>query len=73
LRDVFELKVVAPSIAPACKLAAGLLSAFVYFFLSGEKSIKPIPHYYSTADMFLVEPKLNANLMESRGAESTSE
>lgn len=68
LRDIFSRKVVAPSVAPACKLAAGLLGAFVYFFLSGEKSIIPIPHYYSTEDMFLIEPRLNVHLTAGTGA-----
>lgn len=49
-----------PAIAPAVNLTAGILASFVYFYLSGEQEIMPVPHYYSSGDMFLTKPRTNS-------------
>lgn len=57
IRDVIKEKIEIPAIAPAVNLTAGILASFVYFYLSGEKTIKPVPYYYSMGDMFKLNPK----------------
>ncbi len=55
-----------PAIAPAVNLTAGILASFVYFYLSGEKDVKPVPFYYSTADMFTSIPRENPHISIKR-------
>lgn len=60
IQAVAERRIDIPAIAPAVNLTAGILSSFVYFYLSSKKQILPVPWYYSTGDMFELSPKKNA-------------
>jgi len=59
VQAVAENKVDIPAVAPSVNLTAGLLASLLYLHLSGEIDLKPIPWYYSTADMFNLLPKKN--------------
>jgi molybdopterin/thiamine biosynthesis adenylyltransferase len=62
LTNVAEGKIDIPVVAPSVSLNAGILSAFVCFSLTNMREIKPVPYYYFTQDMLVLEPKLNTNM-----------
>ena len=52
VKEVLAEKIDIPCVSPAIALAAAQTSAFAYFFLTKERPVKSIPHYYATGDLY---------------------
>jgi len=53
IRDVLAEKIDIPCIGPGVSLAAGQTASIVYFYLSGDRKVQPVPYYYSAGDLYL--------------------
>lgn len=58
LQDVLDEKIDIPAVDTGVRLASALASAYCAFYLTGSKKLKPVPHYYSTGDLFEKEAKM---------------
>lgn len=52
LRSVLNEEMDIPAVDPGVRLASALTSSHVYYFVTGEKEILPVPQYYSAKDLF---------------------